>query len=458
MNGVSERMIRTITEKARSMISSAKLSKTFWGEAVLTATYLINRSPSRALQNIKKTPFEMWHNKKPVLKYLKIFGSTVYALNKVRKRKFDEKSIKVILVGYEPNGYKLWNEESRKFMIARDVVVDETNMLKSRNVHEDDSGTQHENVDETRDSVITESEESGFPRVENNETVNSGVQPSENSTNPENADPVIETGDKLNENVEEKELRRSERNGNKPKLSYRFLEKCLMNAQLCLNDIPNTFEEIQFREDKRFWDKAIEDELNSHFENNTWCLVQKPENKNIVDCKWVFSKKQDEFGNLVKYKARLVARGFTQEYMTDYDETFAPVARVSSFRFLLALSNQFNLLVHHMDVKTAFLNGTLKEEIYMMVPKGLTQVDGNKVCKLNKAIYGLKQAARRWFEVFEKVLKEIGFENLGVDRCIYILNKGHISKNIFILLYVDDVVIATENSKTMSNFKSYLFD
>jgi len=106
LNGVSERMIRTITEKARSMISCAKLNKHFWGEAVLTATYLINRSPSRALQKINKTPFEMWHNKKPTLKYLKIFGSTVYALNKIRKRKFDEKSIKAILVGYEPNGYK----------------------------------------------------------------------------------------------------------------------------------------------------------------------------------------------------------------------------------------------------------------------------------------------------------------------------------------------------------------
>jgi len=107
LNGVAERMIRIITEKARSMINCTKLNKSFWGEAVLTATYLINRSPSRALKNVRKTPFEMWHKKKPVLKYLKIFGSTVYALNKVRKRKFDEKSIKTILVGYEPNGYRL---------------------------------------------------------------------------------------------------------------------------------------------------------------------------------------------------------------------------------------------------------------------------------------------------------------------------------------------------------------
>jgi len=144
--------------------------------------------------------------------------------------------------------------------------------------------------------------------------------------------------------------------------------------------------------------------------------------------------------------------------MTDYDETFAPVARISSFRFLLALSNQYDLMVHHMDVKTAFLNGTLKDEIYMSVPKGLNHPYENKVCELNKAIFGLKQAARCWFEVFESVLKDVGFKNLGVDRCIYILDKGDIKRNIYFLLYVDDVVIATNKSDTMSQFKSYLHD
>jgi len=110
-------------------------------------------------------------------------------------------------------------------------------------------------------------------------------------------------------------------------------------------------------------------------------------------------------------------------------------------------------MVHHMDVKTAFLNG-----IYMSVPKGLNHSYENKVCKLNKAIYGLKQAARCWFEVLESVLKDVGFKNLGVDRCIYILDKGDIKRNIYILLYVDDVVIATNKADTMSNFKSYLHD
>lgn len=113
--------------------------------------------------------------------------------------------------------------------------------------------------------------------------------------------------------------------------------------------------------------------------------------------------KHDEFGNPLKHKARLVARGFSQEYSTDSNETFAPVARISTFRFLLAYANQLNLLVHHMDVKIAFLNGNLKEEIYMKVPEGVNNPN-NQVCKLNKSLYGLKQSARCWFETFEITL------------------------------------------------------
>ena len=122
-------------------------------------------------------------------------------------------------------------------------------------------------------------------------------------------------------------------------------------------------------------------------------MVPKLKDKDIVDCKWIFTIKNYEFGNPLKYKARPVARGFSQEYLIDYDETFAPVARITSFRFLLAFAIQFTLLVHHMDVKSAFLNGLLMEEICMRVPEGVA-CKRKEVYKLNKAIYGLKQAAR----------------------------------------------------------------
>ena len=108
LNGLSERMNRTITEKGRSLIAGASLDKIFWGEAVLTATYLINRIPTKGLK-VSRTPFELWHNKKPQIKYLKVFGSIVYVHNKTSETKFDTKSWKGILVGYEPNGYKVWD-------------------------------------------------------------------------------------------------------------------------------------------------------------------------------------------------------------------------------------------------------------------------------------------------------------------------------------------------------------
>lgn len=192
--------------------------------------------------------------------------------------------------------------------------------------------------------------------------------------------------------------------------------------------------------------------------NKTCTLVNKPENKNVVvDCKWVCIIKNDEFGNPLKYKARLVAKGFSQEYLADYNETFAPVAGIASFRFMIAFTNQFNLLIYHMDVKTAFLNGELEEEIYMRVPEGIRSKE-NEICKLNKALYGLKQAARCWFEVFDNASKEKGFKNSSVYPCIYICDKGNIVNNVYVVLYVDDLVIITANSKTMNSLKNYLMN
>ena len=255
-------------------------------------------------------------------------------------------------------------------------------------------------------------------------------------------------------------LRRSERLKIRPPLSYdeshhNELLNYAASAQAEVGSLPLTYDDIKTRPDKKQWELAIKDELDSLRANNTWTIVPKPLNKNIVSCKWIFTIKTDVQGNPQRYKARLVARGFNQTYPADYTETFAPVARISTFRLLLAIANQFNLLVHHMDVKTAFLNGTLNEEIYMQVPDGVKTAN-NQVCKLNKALYGLKQASRRWFEHFDSIIKAKGFQNSAVDHCLYYLNKGHVSKNIYIVLYVDDLIIATQDKYTMFACKKYL--
>lgn len=196
----------------------------------------------------------------------------------------------------------------------------------------------------------------------------------------------------------------------------------------------------------------MEEEFKSLNKNKTWTLVPRPPNKELIGCKWVFNIKNDASGNPIRYKARLVAKGYTQQYQVDYDETFAPVAGITSFRFLLAIANKFNLKVHHMDVKTAFLNGKLDEEIYMRAPEGMPNEE-NMVCKLNKSLYGLKQAARCWFIELDKVLREMDFVESPVDRCIYTLRGHSIQKNVYIILYVNDLVIITGDNNKMTKIK-----
>ncbi|CAH2215949.1 jg24904, partial [Pararge aegeria aegeria] len=204
------------------------------------------------------------------------------------------------------------------------------------------------------------------PDFESVKLIESQQQDSLNE-NPEN--PTIDSSSNSN-------LRRSERIKKLPSKDYMHMNDpdsflSLVSANL----LPSSFNDVFNRTDTDKWLKAIQSEIESLRNNKTWDLVEIPNNVNIVSCKWVFTIKNNESGEPTRYKARLVARGFTQEYLQDYDETFAPVARMTTFRFILALANQFDLLLHHMDVKTAFLNGILKEDIYMEVPEGIIAKD-----------------------------------------------------------------------------------
>lgn len=419
---------------------------------------MINITPTRALKQ-SITPYELWHSRKPIVKYLKVFGSTVYVHDKTSKTKFDNKSWKGILLGYEPNGYKVFNVDTCKYVTVRDVVVDEIDFIKSRPIINLENSERNSCINtEVRDpesktvsfkNNLHKSDETKSDISESSSKVRKLSKNVQENVSSENI-PRVNT-DSLNESPQ---LRRSDRLKARVPISYNE-DAYLVCAQSMICNLPTSYDEIKLRDDWAEWDVAVKDELKSLAVNNTWTLVPRPTNKNIVDCKWIFSIKNDEFGKPIRYKAPLVARGFSQEYLQDYNETFAPVARIASFRFIIAFANQHNLLIHHMDVKTAFLNGILKEEIYMKVPEGVPSKE-NYVCKLNKALYGLKQAARCWFEIFEKSLKEKGFQNSSVDRCIYVYNTGIMHKNIYVVLYVDDLVICCGDIQTMNEFKNYL--
>ena len=174
-----------------------------------------------------------------------------------------------------------------------------------------------------------------------------------------------------------------------------------------------------------------------------------------IGCKWIFKTKKDSKGNMERYKARLVAKGFTQKEGINYKETFSPVSSKDSFRIIMALVTHFNLELHQMDVKIAFLNGDIDETIYMVQLENFVSKDPkNMVCKLKKSIYGLKQASRQWYYKFHQVIISFGFEMNLVDDCIY--HKFCGSKYIFLVLYVDDILLASSDIGFMHETKRFL--
>ena len=203
------------------------------------------------------------------------------------------------------------------------------------------------------------------------------------------------------------------------------------------------------------WNIAMKEEMLSMANNGVWDLVELPENFKPIGCKWVFKTKKDAKAKIERFKSRLVAKGYTQKEGVDYTETFSPVSSKDSFRIIMALTTHFNLELHQMDVKTTFLNGDLYEEVYMKQLEGFV-VDGkeNMVCRLQKSIYGLKQASRQWYLKFHDVVTSLGFEENTVDSCIYLKVSGR--KFIFLILYVDDILLASNDLGLLMDVKRML--
>ena len=198
------------------------------------------------------------------------------------------------------------------------------------------------------------------------------------------------------------------------------------------------------------WQKAMNEELDALTKNNTWDLVELPPGKSVVGCKWVYKIKTHADGSIERYKARLVAKGYTQEYGIDYEETFAPVARLTSVRALIAVASARKWSLFQMDVKNAFLNGDLTEEVYMQPPPGYSHLP-HQVCRLRKALYGLKQAPRAWFSKFSYALTQLGFVSSAYDSALF-RRETH-SGLILVLLYVDDMIITGDDTKGIADLK-----
>jgi hypothetical protein len=203
------------------------------------------------------------------------------------------------------------------------------------------------------------------------------------------------------------------------------------------------------------WRKAMQEEWESLARKGVLSLVDLPENKKAIKCKWVFKRKVNAAGEMERFKARLVAKGYSQKYGVDYNETFSPVVSYPALRLLIALSVELDLNITHLDVTAAFLNGDLKESIYIEQPEGfIIKGAESKVYALHKAIYGLKQASKVWYDKCRSIFKGLGFKNLSTESCIYV--KGIGPDVCIIAVYVDDFLVFCKSDDTVNELVSSL--
>ncbi|KAH9753759.1 hypothetical protein KPL71_015193 [Citrus sinensis] len=449
-NGVAERMNRTLLEKVRCILSHAGLDKTFWAEAVSYASHLINRLPSTTIGC--KTPMEMWSGKHAQdYDSLRIFGCPAYY--HVKDGKLDPRARKSIFVGFKGGvkGFKLWDLEDKKFVCSRDVTFDEASIMKVSSSQQVENKTtevlQRVEFDATPYVPVSSTSENDStmevtPRVEE-DVVFSDV--------PQNAETIEDV-----DNDDFIATRRPRREIKKPG----WLTKDMVVAYalpVIDDDISNTFSEALRSSESDQWKLAMEEEMKSLHQNQTWELVKLPKGKKAIGNKWVYTKKQGSPNQSTpRYKAMLVAKGFAQKEGIDYNEVLSPVVKHTSIRILLALVAEYELALAQLDVKTTFLHGDLEEEIYMIQPCGF-KVAGkeNHVCRLIKSLYGLKQSPMQWYKRFDQFIQGQKFTRSEHDHCVYfrrLLNGAF----IYLLLYVDDILIASKNKDEIERLKNQL--
>ncbi|WVY92910.1 hypothetical protein V8G54_031998 [Vigna mungo] len=451
-NGLAERMNRTILERVRCMLLGSGLSKAFWGEVANTAVYLINRSPSSALNF--KTPMEVWSGRPADYSHLRVFGSLAFA--HVRGDKLDSRAAKCIFLGYAEGvkGYRLcWLDSPSKLIISRDVIFDETRMA----MHPENSGSEKKILVEVEHTTNgagtpggTEENQTGEGQVENGRTIEENRSDEFRTDLGDDTDGMSGEGshgkaagvDLINYQL----VRDRERRISKP--TERFGEADLICYAL------NAAEDLNRSDEPRSYKEALDsrcEELEALKKNSTWRLVDLPKGKKVIGSKWIFKKKEaTPGGEKARYKARLVAKGFTQIEGVDYHEIFAPVVKHCSVRVLMAIVAHCNLHLEQLDVRTAFLHGDLEETIYMKQPDGFAVDD--RVCLLQKSLYGLKQSPRQWYMKFDDFLIKLNFKRCNYDDCVYTLN--HDGEMLYLLLYVDDILIASSDRGMIGETKA----
>ncbi|GJX25645.1 retrotransposon protein, putative, ty1-copia subclass [Tanacetum coccineum] len=381
----------------RSMMNLTTLPLSFWDYALESATRILNMVPTK---KVDKTPYELWYGKFPNLSYLKVW--TCEALVKRdTPDKLEQRCVMCIFIRYPKKtmGYYFYFPPENKIVVARYAEFFEKRLISQ--------------------------EISGRAEVE-------GFEPPQEEVIP---------------------IRRSERTHQAP-------NRLCLNVKVeehSLGDLgePANYKAAMLDPESKRWVDAMNAEMQSMIDNMVWVLVDLPPNCKTVRSKWIFKKKTDMDGNVHIYKARLVAKGYTQTYMVDYEETFSPVADIRAIRILISIAAFYDYEIWQMDVKTAFLNGYLDEDIYMVQPEGFVDPKHpRKVCKLQRSIYRLKQASRSWNKRFDEEIKKFGFDQNLNEPCVY--QKASGSNVTFLILYVDDIIIMGNHIPSLQSVKNYL--
>lgn len=471
-NGGAERTNRTLQNMARAMLLESSLDNRFWGEALLTAAYISNRIMRKRLNC---TPFEICTGRKPRVDHLVPFGTEVQAkINDRQCHKFDARTEDAYIVGFteRSNTYKIVTKNGLKIKTSCDIAIrkhldreSSKQEINEEMVNFALNGSQRTKIsskqlNEFFDTFVQDlrQEEPNQPRVTNindNSQHNQVLQPSNDSmvsgcalTNDTSADvtspsfSVLSGFDSRYKTCVEPRSS-TPMNDSNPFINDEPLENevnlTIEGCHSLLDDVPSLFINAVTGKDKLRWQQAVKEELLAHQVNGTWTVINRPPDTKLLSSRWIFTIKRDKDGQVSRYKARLVARGFEQRPGIDFIESYAPVARHESVRFLLAICAQLSLNIRQFDISTAFLYGDLNEAVYMHAPDGV-KIGKHQCLKLVKSLYGLRQAPRAWHSKLSQTLKTMGFSPLQTEPCIFTDS----TKQAFVCTYVDDGLICAK--------------
>ena len=450
-SGVAERRNRTIVERVRALLHASGLPKKLWAEAARHVVWLLNRTTTKAVEGM--TPFEAAFGKKPNLKGLREWGEKVWVRieggNKLGGRVREGRWLGV---DEESKGVRVYWPDTGTVTVERNTYYDNSSASHLEGEQNIQITTNEMNADlPEREEIQTEDVEGRGKRIHKPSQCVVDLLEGRGTWSDESTNSLIPPGVQLmaEGGADDEDL--TDWLYVVPAHVEGYAFTAVTGDSEALE--PRSLAEAKKGGDWPLWEKAIHEELATLKAAGTWELTEKPEGVNVVGSKWVFRAKKDAAGKIVRYKARLVAQGFSQIPGVDYFDTFAPVARLASIRTVLAFAASEDLETGQIDIKGTYLNGELteNERIYMRQPPGYAK--GSLVCKLHKTLYGLKQSGRRWYQKLVEIMTALKFERSEVDQAVFYRRDERRGILIIVLVHVDDCSIVASSQPLIDRFK-----